>query len=224
MTSLIDTVLPAIRMVSRHQRVELFVRGEAIAPTSGEGDVKIINVLDVLPFEEFLARWYEFGIDVLIHPPGITGNAPYKCNTILLTAWYLGAIPIVDDEPAFRDLDQRDGVLKARHVNNWRDAILAASTPERRSELQKHLTATVMNLFDPERNDGVLSSVFATVPRDFVSIVERQPPFIERVITVPSPEPLIRSAKRPAFQRIVRELARFKKRRLKLGATLWSLR
>jgi hypothetical protein len=63
-------------------------------------------------FRQHIRAWRRFGPDVLLHPLGATTNAPFKSPTAAITARYLGAIPVVADEPAYQGWGDADGVLR----------------------------------------------------------------------------------------------------------------
>jgi hypothetical protein len=63
-------------------------------------------------FRQFIQQWRRHRIDILLHPAGVTANAAYKCPTAVLTAGYLGAAPVVADEPAYQDWGEAEGVVR----------------------------------------------------------------------------------------------------------------
>ena len=62
-------------------------------------------------FRQFVRSWRRFAPDILLHPAGATSNAPYKTPTAAIVAGYLGAVPVVADEPAYQGWSEADGVL-----------------------------------------------------------------------------------------------------------------
>ncbi|HXQ13662.1 MAG TPA: hypothetical protein VN814_03455 [Caulobacteraceae bacterium] len=63
-------------------------------------------------FRQFIRAWRRFAPDLLLHPAGATANAPFKCPTAALVAGYLGAVPIVADEPAYQGWGEAEGILR----------------------------------------------------------------------------------------------------------------
>ena len=63
-------------------------------------------------FRQFIRAWRRFAPDLLLHPPGATANAPFKSPTAAIVAGYLGAVPIVADEPAYQNWGETEGVLR----------------------------------------------------------------------------------------------------------------
>ena len=63
-------------------------------------------------FRQFIRAWRRFAPDLLLHPAGATANAPFKCPTAAIVAGYLGAVPVVADEPAYQGWGEAEGVLR----------------------------------------------------------------------------------------------------------------
>jgi hypothetical protein len=96
----------------------------------------------VLPFEpdfaRFVAAWRAAEADILLHPPGRTANLAMKGPGTLLVALYLGAAPVVADEPAYAGLGVAQGVLRTDDsIDSWRAALALLAEPEIR---RQHLT------------------------------------------------------------------------------------
>jgi hypothetical protein len=97
-----------------------------------------ISRATVLPFEpefrRFIDAWRVAGPNILAHPPGRSGNIAVKGAGTLLASLYLGAVPVVADEPAFAGLGRPEGVIRvAADVAQWRAAFLELSDPEARA-------------------------------------------------------------------------------------------
>jgi hypothetical protein len=65
-------------------------------------------------FRQFIRAWRRFAPDLLLHLAGATANAPFKCPTAAIVAGYLGAVPVVADEPAYQGWGEAEGVLHLR--------------------------------------------------------------------------------------------------------------
>lgn len=108
-----------------------------------EGPAAKIAGVRVLPFQhdfnQFIAAWRVIAPDILVHPPGRTRNIGNKGPGILLTALYLGAVPIVADEPALREFGADQGVWRATNAGDWRAALAAFATPDMRQDRYRRL-------------------------------------------------------------------------------------
>jgi hypothetical protein len=105
-----------------------------------------------LDFKRFLGVWRKAGPDLLLHPPGRTANLTMKGPGTLLCALYLGAVPVVGDEPAYRGLGPAEGVTcVGPTVTAWRQALLRLSDPESRREQLAHLRRHALRAWSPER-------------------------------------------------------------------------
>ena len=63
-------------------------------------------------FRQHIRAWRRFSPDILLHPAGATANAPFKSPTAAIVAGYLGAVPVVADEPAYQDWVEAEGVVR----------------------------------------------------------------------------------------------------------------
>jgi len=76
-------------------------------------------------FRQFVASWQRMGPGLLLHPYGDTANIGNKSVGTILCAAYLGAVPLVGDEPAYAQLGEAVGVLKAtRDPEDWQRQLL----------------------------------------------------------------------------------------------------
>ena len=82
----------------------------AVAPELGAAELVVMPT--ERSFRQFVRRWRRFGPDILLHPEGATANAPFKCPTAVIVAGYLGAAPVVADEPAYDGWGEHEGVLR----------------------------------------------------------------------------------------------------------------
>jgi hypothetical protein len=99
-------------------------------------------------FRQFIYAGRSLGIDILMHPAGATANAPYKCATAAITAGYLGAIPLVDEEPAYSGWDEADGLLRfGDEARGLDEAVAAARDAARRTRLGERLAASLARRF-----------------------------------------------------------------------------
>lgn len=107
-----------------------------------------------VPFEKsfgsFVFRWQRLGLRALLHPSGASTNMPNKSRASLLAAAYLGAIPVVADEPAYAGTGEEQGVLKAA-PDTWGDALDRLADPVEASRLFARLDDWCRTEFDPEK-------------------------------------------------------------------------
>jgi hypothetical protein len=164
-----ERVVPALAAVAAVTPVALFSR---LPPANAE---RLPFTLTVIPFTEFfddfLTAWGSVGLDVLVHPRGETCNIDYKTSSVLLSALYLGAVPIVASERAFQDLGETQGVLRVQDEQaSWERAVRRAQDPERRRELLARLETFCRAHFAPERTVRVLDRILAaSAPTDLLT-------------------------------------------------------
>ncbi len=120
----------------------------------------------VLPFESdfcrFVATWRAAAPDLLVHPPGRTANLAVKGAGTLLAALYLGAAPVVADEPAYAGLGAAQGVLLAEdRVASWRAAFALLAEPDVRREHLTRLLAHFRAVASPEAARGAVETLLA---------------------------------------------------------------
>ncbi len=138
----VDRVLPALAALS----IPTFASAELARSAAG---------LKTLPFEpgfrRFVFRWQRLGLRVLAHPEGVSGNMGNKSRASLLAAAYLGAVPVVGDEPAYADCGAAQGVLKVKPDQaSWQAALSSLSDHAYARELLHALRNWCRTEFDPE--------------------------------------------------------------------------
>jgi ADP-heptose:LPS heptosyltransferase len=141
-------ILPALEGLRANRAIEL-VLAEGLAASRPPNDVLTI------PFEpdfrSFVLRWRTLSLDAVLHPYGETTNLHAKGPGSVLTAAYLGAVPIVGQEPAYADLDEEVGVLKAgRDGADWRNCVERLRVPTLADDLFARLDAWARATFAPE--------------------------------------------------------------------------
>jgi plasmid stabilization system protein ParE len=141
-------ILPAARDMDRARPVELVVT----AALAEKPDSPMLTIAPFqLDFAAFVTAWRGLALNGVAHPYGETGNIAYKGPGSVLAASYLGAAPIVADEPAYAGMDETMGVLKAdRSVEAWRDAFERLSAPGEAARLFGRLDIWRRESFDPE--------------------------------------------------------------------------
>src|SRR5262249_51870456 len=95
-------IYPILHSVAKQTPVELIVRKSANAEVWSDPPAPIAfrTISPVYLYADFIERWRRFGINIIVHPKGVSRNMAYKTDSILLTSHYLGAIPIVTNETA----------------------------------------------------------------------------------------------------------------------------
>lgn len=95
-------------------------------------------------FAQFIFRWQAASPFALLHPHGDSGNIGNKSRGTLLVSAYLGAVPIVADEPAYQGLGEAQGVLSARRdPADWQAQIARLKDAGFRQEMVRRLDAWV---------------------------------------------------------------------------------
>jgi glycosyltransferase involved in cell wall biosynthesis len=161
--SLEADVLPALAAVATEEPVALFSRVPPVSAARWPFEVSVIPFTD--SFDGFLTTWRPVGLDVLVHPRGDTANSEYKTASVLLSALYLGAVPIVAREPVFDGLGEEQGVIAVDgDRESWEQALRRARAGEGRRELLSRLEAFCRSYFSPDRNARVLEGILASSP------------------------------------------------------------
>ena len=102
-------------------------------------------------FSAFLARWRALELDAVVHPYGATANIGNKSAASLLVASYLGAVPVVGDEPAYAGLGEAEGVLKvAPRPEAWAAALERLSDATTSAQLRARLRDWCRASFGPQ--------------------------------------------------------------------------
>ena len=152
----------------------------AVEPELGRAEVVVLPT--ERSFRQFVRRWRLFGPDILLHPEGATANAPFKCPTAVIVAGYLGAAPVVADEPAYEGWGEHEGVL--RLGDDAMGLIRAASgvrKPDWRADMGQRLTRALARRFDGEGRVSMLRAAMASeTPRRGAAQVLASPAFRRR--------------------------------------------
>ena len=121
-------VFPALVRLSERRDIRLYCR-EDMGRNLHNAPFLVKNVPFSDGYEEFLTSWAGLGIDVIVHPQAVTKNAPFKADSIIMNAYYLGAVPVLSkDDQAFSSISEGRGiVLSGSSPEEWYDAILRAA-------------------------------------------------------------------------------------------------
>ncbi len=117
-------------------------------------------------FRQHIRAWRRFGPDILLHPAGATANAPFKSPTAAIVAGYLGAIPVVAEEPAYQGWGEAEGVLRLG-ANGAGLALAAARARQAdwRDDMGGRLAAALSARFGNEGRQRRLMELMRPSPR-----------------------------------------------------------
>ena len=137
--------------------------GKALAPELDGADIVVLP--QERSFRQFVRTWRSFGPDILLHPEGATANAPFKCPTAVIVAGYLGAAPVVADEPAYNGWSDNEGVLELG--DDAMGLIRAASgvrKPDWRADMGARLDRALARRFGGEGRELMIRMTIAEAP------------------------------------------------------------
>ena len=117
-------------------------------------------------FRQFIRAWRRFAPDILLHPAGATGNAPFKSPTAAIVAGYLGAVPVVADEAAYQDWGEAEGVLQLGVAGEGLAAAAGgAHRADWRGEMRERLAEAVQARFSADGRVARLMKLVRPTPR-----------------------------------------------------------
>jgi hypothetical protein len=117
-------------------------------------------------FRQHIRAWRRFSPDILLHPAGVTANAPFKTPTAAIVAGYLDAVPVVADEPAYQGWGEAEGVL--RLGEDGAGLTLAAAHARQvdwRADMRRRLAGTLSSRFGAEGRVRRLMDLARPSPR-----------------------------------------------------------
>jgi hypothetical protein len=126
-------------------------------------------------FDAFLENWAMAAPHVVLHPKGLTSNIAYKSDNAALVSLYLGAVPILPEEEAYRNLDASCGVEKVDGSRqSWSRAIQKLTDAEYRAEMLDRLDRHCQQRFSTQSTDATVSRLLEPVsPLDADKALER---------------------------------------------------
>jgi hypothetical protein len=117
-------------------------------------------------FRQHIRGWRRFNPDILLHPAGATANAPFKTPTAAITAAYLGAVPVVADEPAYHGWGEAEGVLRlGANAEGLGVAADRVRQSEWRADMGRRLALTLKERFGAEGRVRQLMALARPTPR-----------------------------------------------------------
>lgn len=119
-----------------------------------------------VPFEadlrRFVLRWRGIRPHVVVHPPGRSKNMAMKGAGTLLACLYIGAVPIVADDPAYAGLGDAEGVQRiAGGPAEWRAALTRLADRDRRAIQFERLTAYCREAFSVRGPEAAIAALRA---------------------------------------------------------------
>jgi len=117
-------------------------------------------------FRQFIRAWRRFAPDILLHPAGVTSNAPFKTPTAAIVAGYLGAVPVVADEPAYHGWGDGEGVLRlGADGEGIPAAALQVRQAEWRTDMEHRLIEALASRFGEDDRIARLRKLMRPTPR-----------------------------------------------------------
>ncbi len=117
-------------------------------------------------FRQHIRAWRRFSPDILLHPAGATANAPFKTPTAAIAAAYLGAVPVVADEPAYQGWGEVEGVLRlGANAEGLAGAADRVRQSEWRADMRRRLARTLAERFGAEGRVRQLMALVRPTPR-----------------------------------------------------------
>ncbi|MCC7274790.1 MAG: sulfotransferase [Alphaproteobacteria bacterium] len=151
-------VRPALERLAAERPLTLVAREDLLVRAPGRA---ALHALPLEPaFRRFVFLWRRAQVDTVVHPRAVTADAPCAGPSALLTALYLGALPIVPDEPAHGGVGIEDGVTVAAAGDaGWHQALVRTADPAEREILQARLRAYCRRRFAPDAAAAALAVV-----------------------------------------------------------------
>jgi len=163
LTGLEGAPIAQLEAISEARDLRLVVTqsaAKALAPALGRAE--IVALPPERSFRQFIRRWRRFSPDLLLHPAGATSNAPFKCPTAVIVAGYLGAVPIVADEPAYDGWGETEGVIGLGGDGRGLAHAAASARDDRwRADMAGRLGAALAARFNGEGREAMLEAVIA---------------------------------------------------------------
>ena len=150
-----------LKAISETQDLRLVVtQGAAKALAPALERAEIVALPPERSFRQFVRRWRRFAPDVLLHPAGATSNAPFKCPTAVIVAGYLGAVPVVAEEPAYDGWGGAEGVIGlGGDAGGLAHAAASAHDGGWRGDMAGRLATALAARFNGDGRESVLEAV-----------------------------------------------------------------
>jgi|GEM_PF-1734095 len=188
-----EEVFPAIARLARERPVELLAAGMAEGSLGAAAGLKITYFPFDLSYDLALGRLAACEIDLLVHPNSQTPNNEYKTLNVLITAWAMGAVPVLSDAPPYSELaDRQVAVLCGRDPAVWHEALRRqAGDPRSRQSLRQNLDAYCRQHYGGEANAEVIATLLESHPAAGVALSDlrwrRATEWVRRNAVPPNP-------------------------------------
>ena len=161
-----EQVLPAITRLAGERPVELFAAGMVEEDLAAAAGLKTTCFPFELSYDIALARLAACEIDLLVHPNSRTANNEYKTLNVLISAWAMGAVPVLSDGAPYAELRGQDvAVLCGPDPAAWHEALRrhADDGPSRQS-LQRNLDAYCRRHYGGAANVAAIETLLGSHP------------------------------------------------------------
>lgn len=150
---LLEMVMPAIEELPGAELV-------MAAPIAGKLPVRTVPF--EADFRRFVLRWRGIRPHIVVHPPGRSNNMAVKGAGTLLACLYIGAVPIVADEPAYAGLGAAEGVLRVTGgAAEWRSALAQLADQYHRAAQFERLAAFCREAFSAQGPEAAIAALRA---------------------------------------------------------------
>jgi hypothetical protein len=159
--------LDALRGIADRRPLRLLVtEAGSLALRASAPAAEIVVQPQERSFRQHIRAWRRFSPDILLHPAGATANAPFKSPTAAIVAGYLGAVPVVADEPAYQGWGEAEGVLRlGAGAEGLMLAAQRARDAEWRADMGRRLSDGLAARFGAEGRARRLAGLMRPTPR-----------------------------------------------------------
>lgn len=188
-------VCPALDAIATMHPVALWTRDDVSVRTNA----RLHTVPYDVSFATFVRRWRAIGLHALVHPRGDTANLRYKTPNALLVALYVGAVPVVEADPAYDGLNEDDGVLVVREGRaDWEQALRRLTAPRYRGLMYERLAEACRRRFAHAAGLAALELIVRAAPRVDVAELNRRQPIVSQWLAAQALVSWDRDEARPA--------------------------
>jgi hypothetical protein len=158
----LDAVLPELEALSVTGLRILATPAGAARLRPALRKAEVVELPRERSFRQHVRQWRRYAPDLVLHPTGATANAPYKAPTAAILAGYLGAVPVVADEPAYGAWREAEGVLRLADLGR---AAAGARDAGWRAEMAGRLSAVLAERFSLAGRPARLAGLARRPPR-----------------------------------------------------------
>jgi glycosyltransferase involved in cell wall biosynthesis len=167
----LNVVIPALARLDC--LVKVMVRGNAADYDVEEGNIEIISGGVTNYSDSFLEHWSSFLPHVVVHPRGDSLNIRYKTANVVLQSLYLGAVPVVEEEEAYANIEA--GIIKIDgDPESWYRSLLCLKNSERRKKNIVEMSSRVPVEFASNSNINTIENIVRSTGRvDVITYTKR---------------------------------------------------